>query len=75
MQVLHMDIEWQKRKVKSQYYVHFRIVNVTKEIRNDLNIFLSDILAIIVIIAQFTNSIVDILYMTIKEKNPTLIMY
>jgi len=70
-----MDIEWQKRKVKSQYYVHFRIVNVTKEIRNDLNIFLSDILAIIVIIAQFTNSIVDILYMTIKEKNPTLIMY
>jgi hypothetical protein len=38
MQVLHMDIEWQKRKVKSQYYVHFRIINVTKEIRNDLNI-------------------------------------
>jgi hypothetical protein len=27
-----MDIEWQKRKVKSQYYVHFRIINVTKEI-------------------------------------------
>jgi hypothetical protein len=70
-----MDIEWQKRKVKSQYYVHFRIINVTKEIRNDLNIFLSDILAIIVIIAQFTNSIVVLLYMTIKEKNPTLIMY
>jgi hypothetical protein len=45
-----MDIEWQKRKVKSKYYVHFRIINVT-------------------------NSIVVLLYMTIKEKNPTLIMY